>query len=234
MGFYDEYRAKMECGKTIGEKNENDIINNIRDNFYSLPNVETVYINFTATPTYDVQIKSGNISKDFLGYKTMISYPYDNIKFSLGDYIHWSYGGENTIWLLLSLDRQNIYDVKGRIFLCNRILKIEISSTKVKIGTDSLGRPIYNETPIYLETPCVYIQKTKTAEDSDFAHAINIPQGSISIDYRYDSSKVVKNGMFFEFDDKQYIVNSVDESNVVDDIGYVNILAKEVTIDENA
>ena len=82
----------------------------------------------------------------------------------------------------------------------------------------------------------MYLEKSNVGEDSDFANAINIPNGSISVNYQYDSdsTRIVKIGMKFNMNNKEYVVTALDMSNVVDDIGFVSILAKEVTNDENA
>jgi hypothetical protein len=52
----------------------------------------------------------------------MLSYPYDTIKFDIGDYVYWTYGGRSEIWILTSLDRQLTFSVSGRIYKCNTTL----------------------------------------------------------------------------------------------------------------
>ena len=44
MGFYDSYRTRVECGKLGSEKAKDDIIQNLKDNFYELPNCQSVSI----------------------------------------------------------------------------------------------------------------------------------------------------------------------------------------------
>lgn len=123
MGVYDLYRKQV--GSTLTDKQliECDMTQQIKDNFTKQPNYHQVYRNLeTATP-YDVLITTGNIKDNSVGYKNLISYPYDTYIFDNGDYIHMTYGGESTTWLLTSLDKPSLYEVKGRIERCNNDLK---------------------------------------------------------------------------------------------------------------
>lgn len=234
MGFYDSYRKLMECSKTESEKNAERACQTVKDNFYSLPNVYSVYKNGDSGNLYDVVINKGVKAKDSGGYKTLLSYPYDDIKFATGDYIHWTYGGSATIWLLTSLDLQYECEIKGRIYQCNNVFKIQTGSVDSVTGYDGLGRPIVSSTPEYYEVSCVYSEKIATIGDSDLGNSINIPQGHILVDYQYDSDTSITSGMTFTMNGIDYIIVGVDNSNVFNDIGYTEILAKEVLTDENA
>lgn len=234
MGFYDSYRTLMQCGKSSSEKTKDDIMQDIKDGFFDLPNTEVVYRNNDSSTLYDVVINSGTTSKDGNGYKILLSYPYDEVKFQIGDYIKWNYNNVETAWLLTSLDQQYLYDIKGKIYQCNRTLKVQTGETSVITGYDSLGRPIKTVTPTYYEVPCVYSEKTSTVSDSDLNNAINIPQGYILVAYQYDLSNEVKNGMKFRMNNLEYIVVTVDKSKIFNSIGYAELLAKEVLKNENA
>ena len=51
MGFYDNYRARMECSKSSSEKLEEDIMDTIKDNFFGTP-TESVYRNDDSSTLY--------------------------------------------------------------------------------------------------------------------------------------------------------------------------------------
>lgn len=228
MGLYDDFRTRMQCSLSQSEKNRNSIVQVIKDGFYSLPSVFSVYLNSATTVFYDAQILSGETSKNSLGYKTIISYPYDTIKFKIGDYVHFTYNGATSTWLLTSLDTQNIYSVKGRIFQCNGTLKVAVSSVDTITGYDSLGRPITTTVNTYYENPCFYLSKVVNATDGDLSNAVNIPFGHILVSYQYDSTKVIKSGMKFTLNGLNYLIVSVDNSHVLNSKGYSELLAKEV------
>lgn len=96
----------------------------IKTSFEINPSYNLVYRNFDQSQDYKVWIYEGNDKDKIVGYKYIQSYPYDEVKFSIGDYIDWKYDNVNlSTWLIISLDKQLLYDVKGRMLLCNNTLK---------------------------------------------------------------------------------------------------------------
>ncbi len=128
MGLYDAYKLKVQSSLSDKELNIECITDKIKDDFYSHPNYYSVYTNGVSAIEYDVIIEKGNTRSKVVGYKTLISYPYDTYKFTIGDYIHWTYGDEATIWLLVANDKQYLYSTGGRIMQCNQLLKWKDSS----------------------------------------------------------------------------------------------------------
>lgn len=236
MGFYDSYRKIMQCGESESDKILDEVCQTIKDNFYSMPNVYTIYKNDVPSTTFDVIIEEGTKNKDIVGYKSLLSYPYDSPQFVNGDYIYWTYGGNDTIWILSSIDLQASCQIKGRMYQCNTTFKIQTSVTEVKTGEDSLGRPITTKTPVYYEQPALRTTRQTVTTDSDLGNAINLPQGYINIMTQYDgdSDKQIKIGQTFALDGKNYIVTNVNIDGVIDSVGHIILLAKEVTLDENA
>lgn len=107
-----------------------DTISGIKDGFEDSPEFEWVYINFNFDNRLKTWITNGNMDDKTLGYKTLYSYPYSEIKFKIGDYIHFNYGHEDlnnpniwSVWLLESLDTQRLYNMTGRLLPCNQELK---------------------------------------------------------------------------------------------------------------
>jgi hypothetical protein len=118
----------MNSSKTDSEVAECEISSNIKLNFTQQPNYRQVYKNLDYSTTYDILFANGNVKDKTVGYKQLISYPYDDYMFSKGDYIHMTYGGELTTWLLITLDTTALYDVKGRIEQCNNTMKWQDSN----------------------------------------------------------------------------------------------------------
>lgn len=92
--------------------------------FYSNPDYNKIYKNFNYEKSYDAWIYEGNERDKIVGYKIFQSYPYDIVEFNIGDYIHWNFNHvELSTWLLTSLDTQYLYNVTGRMLLCNNSLR---------------------------------------------------------------------------------------------------------------
>jgi len=132
LGVYDLYRARMNSSITDSEVADCEISSNIKEYFDQQPNYRQVYKNFEYTTTYDILFADGNVADKTVGYKRLISYPYDTYSFSKGDYIHVTYGGETTTWLLTTLDLTSLYNVNGRLEQCNNTLKWRDSNDKLR------------------------------------------------------------------------------------------------------
>ena len=95
-----------------------------KDTFYDSTDYRVVYKNFDYSNPYDCWIYEGNDKDKIVGYKYLQSYPYDEPKFKIGDYIHWNFNHkEYSTWILISLDTQYLYNVKGRMLECNNSLR---------------------------------------------------------------------------------------------------------------
>lgn len=92
--------------------------------FKSSTDYRVVYKNFDYTKTYDTWIYEGNDKDKIVGYKYLQSYPYDTPQFKIGDYVHWNFNHkELSTWILISLDTEYLYNVKGRMLQCNNSLR---------------------------------------------------------------------------------------------------------------
>lgn len=95
-----------------------------KGSFYESTDYRKVYKNFNYNKSYDALIYEGNQEDKIAGHKMFQSYPYDKVEFKIGDYIHWDYNQDKySTWILISLDTQYLYNVKGRMVLCNNTLK---------------------------------------------------------------------------------------------------------------
>ena len=95
-----------------------------KEGFTTSTDYEKVFKNFDYTKSYDTWIYEGNEKDKIVGYKYLQSYPYDVPQFKIGDYVHWNFNHEVlSTWILISLDTQHLYNVKGRMLQCNNTLK---------------------------------------------------------------------------------------------------------------
>lgn len=124
--------TKQNCIKIINDtlhSNSNTsssdaIFELTKDTFFENADHRVVYKNFDYNTKYDTWIYEGNDEDKIVGYKYLQSYPYDEVKFKIGDYIHWNFNHkELSTWILTSLDTQYLYNVKGRMLQCNNSLR---------------------------------------------------------------------------------------------------------------
>ncbi len=119
VGFYDNYKARVQSTLSDAEYINEDNKNYVIDNFESQPNYYEITRNSDLVTTYKVLIAEENKKDNIIGYKKLISYPYATTQFAIGDYIIWN----SSTWLLVTLDDQYDYSVGGRIVKTNAYLK---------------------------------------------------------------------------------------------------------------
>ena len=126
--------AKTECVRRINNllhsdsststESSDQISQLTKENFKASTDYRIVYKNFDYSKPYESWIYEGNDEDKIVGYKYFQSYPYDEPKFKIGDYIHWNFNHkELSTWILISLDTQYLYNVKGKILQCNNSLR---------------------------------------------------------------------------------------------------------------
>ena len=179
MGMFNLYRSKVSCESTEKELALCETKQMVIADFLAHPNHEDVYKNFIPETIYDVVIHSGDAKDNTVPYKQLLSYPYDTPMFSIGDYIHWTYGLENTIWLLLACDKQYSFSTGGRIYQCNQTLK-------------------WNDSNGYLREYPVYMEDKLNETQPDYSKILSLPIGTVFIYMKYDDvSKEIKENRRF-------------------------------------
>ena len=121
--MYDSYKRKTGATQPSNYTANCEASSQVAIDFFSQPGYAEIYKNNISSTFYDVIIMDGDKEDKTVGYKKLLSYPYDTVRFSIGDYIYWDFGGEDTIWILTSLDKQFTYEVNGKIYKCNTTLK---------------------------------------------------------------------------------------------------------------
>jgi hypothetical protein len=200
LGVYDLYRKRVNSTLTDSEIAQCEMTQQIKDNFKGQPNYHQVYKNLDNSVMYDVLITNGNVKDKSVGYKMLVSYPYDDFIFDSGDYVNFNYGGVDSTWLLTSIDRTYLYDVKGRIERCNNELK----------WIDSFG-----DLQVY---KCVieYAIREDRVKDNK---TVMLPDGYIRVQVQENEyTSLIRDNKRFIFNGNAYkirsIINYVD-SNVV-------------------
>lgn len=139
----------------------------------------------------------------------------------VGDYIHH----DTFTYLATDANRNDLYpELTGE--LCNEVFKVKGASSKVKVGTDSFGRPIYETIAEEHELPCVMTTKTYSTADNS---AIPLPEGAMIVKIPYIEDIAPKQNDEFKIWGEDYQITDVSYINVINGVGYVEIrLAREV------
>lgn len=95
----------------------------IKESFFRNPQFQTVYKNFNYDEPLWVWIGEGNYDYNQVGYQKMFSYPYDEYKFDIGDYITCIYNDIETTWLITSINKNQKYNVVAHIEKTNNSLR---------------------------------------------------------------------------------------------------------------
>lgn len=164
----------------------------LKASFEASPDYTEVYKNYDFSTIYKTRIFEGNDADKKLGFKYLQSYPYDTPQFKIGDYVHWKYDHISlSTWLLISMDTQHLYDVRGRMMLCNNRLKWIDENGKVKsyecVFQDSLTYASFK----YGESGVIQVNGTI---------AVLVPQNK-------DTRTIYRNQRFI-FDGIPYVVNN--------------------------
>ena len=179
-------------------KVKNEEINGYIDAFESALYKTVVYKNFNYTKEYRAIIYEGNVKNNEYPYKMMDSYPYETFVFENGNYISFNYGGKLKHWLLTSVDNQNLYEVKGKLFECTNILK----------WYDSFGK--------LHSFPCIFYPQSK-ANSFDFNQSINTLNALCKVEVQYnDYTNLIKADDRFILNGLAYSVSSVNKHKMND------------------
>lgn len=128
-------RSQINQWKDADGSESDILVANIVDGFEMSPSYEVVYKNYDMTKPLKSWISEGNKKDKIVGFKDFISYPYEDIKFKVGDFVSWRYrkGDPNlSVWLIESFDEQQYFNARGRILECNQKVKWRKSDKTVE------------------------------------------------------------------------------------------------------
>lgn len=163
-------------GKWEIDQDQNSI--KLAESFFRNPQYQKIYKNFDYSKEYHVWIGEGNYEFKQVGFMKMLSFPYKEFQFNIGDYITCIYDNKETTWLIKTITKNHAYDCIAHIEKTNNYLK----------WIDDYGNLI--------QYRCVVSDKMLEAFPgrSDIVH----PEGNIFVDVRRDltTSKIVENQKF--------------------------------------
>jgi len=135
---------------------------------------------------------------------------------------------DDKIWLLISKIFDKYAYKVGSVKECNASIFIQTGETEIFIGTDPMGRDVYEKHPTYTTYHCVVDSKIQNPYDNLNA-AINLPEGQIAVMMPYN--EIVKDDTNFELWGYQFKVIGVSLQYVVNNEGPMVLTAQRVTGD---
>ena len=117
---FKSYKDVPFSGHYKEEINQN--MEKVKESFFRNPQFQIVYKNFNYEEPLWVWIGEGDFDYNQVGYQKMFSYPYDEYKFDIGDYITCIYNGVETTWLITSILKNQKYNVIAHIKKTNNSL----------------------------------------------------------------------------------------------------------------
>lgn len=160
------------------EVDQSQISRKMAESFFRNPQYQYVYKNFDYTKGFHVWIGEGNYEYKQTGYMKMISFPYKDYMFDIGDYITCIYDNKETTWLVKTITKNHPYECIAHIEKTNNWLK----------WIDEYGN--------LRQYRCVV--DDKMLESFPGRSTIVHPQGNVFVDVKRDliTSKIVENQKF--------------------------------------
>ncbi|PAD70724.1 hypothetical protein CHH83_02655 [Bacillus sp. 7586-K] len=215
--YYSDYKNyfKLNTNNTSVDKLISDSKEIINNNFTNSLFNETIYINGIETIAIVKQEKNSE-------EKTVILRP-DN-KIEIGSLVKVN----NYTYLAINSLSDGIYSIypTTKVKLCNSTYLLPGTITKVQIGVNDFGLPIYeykesDPTPL----PCV-VETTITSDDTD--EAINLPEGTILVTIPYTEHESLRENTKFKMYGNSYEIIGIDYSKSVNKVGLLSIKGKKV------
>lgn len=226
--FLSDYKARMSAnGTTIGEQQFNNTAYFIEQSFANSPFYRVAIIESSKTQLeiriQDMSIVTRSNTIETVQFTMKFAFLKPNNKLNLGEIIFF----DDLYWIVTDFNSDNPLYPKAKLFMCNYTLPVVTGTTKVKTGTDSLGRPVYSTQNAYSYLHC-FVRSYMT--NSGLNQAINLPSDTMYITLKYDDiSKLIKEDDQFVIYDRTYKVTSIDFSNTLDKIGLISLMVARVT-----
>lgn len=173
---------------------------------------------------YGNPLKKGAISSQTNKLKREVLTKHED-NFKGGDIVEFEYKvskEKQTHLFLQNLETKDGYDLSVMQF-CNSTLTIPGDIVKTQVGTDLMGRAIWDETESPSTTlSCIAESKVYMSQDQE---PINLPNGRLIVTIPYTDNAKVKLNFKFDMYGNSYEVSHVDRSQVIGTVGIIKLTA---------
>jgi hypothetical protein len=222
MSYLDDYIVRINVtGNSIAEAQTNATVLSINAAFNDSPWYKLVTIDGVEKDAQiqDMQsvVRSNTLMTILTTNKFILLKPYESA--NLGSIVEY----DNYTYIVTDFIVDNPLFPKGKIEQCNTTIDIITSTTETVTGTDSMGRPIVEKTPVPTTLPCLFVGNLTS---SSMNNEINQPRDTVKFTVQYNNtSKLIKEGDNYTFYDRSYKVKSIDHTNIYNGVGLIQVLA---------
>ncbi|MED3792332.1 hypothetical protein P4571_07745 [Niallia alba] len=128
-------------------------------------------------------------------------------------------------WLVVTIPEDNKIYRKADMKICNSFFPAITDKTRVLIGRDDDGRPVYEEVEQKVNVPCIV--EPSISINTDKVDQLLLPKGSIKISLKYAKYMNINSNDKFEMYGNRYEIEDIDYSKVINEIGIMVIYAKK-------
>lgn len=215
MSYFDMYKSRLNA---TGINSANSIVNStkqtINNNFDISPFAISVLIDdieFRVILTHDSKSKN----------KKLLLKPENRI--NIGSSVHVG----DDFYLVMDFLGEGVYEIYPTATLqqCNSFFPAITDKTRVLIGRDDDGRPVYEEVEQKVNVPCIV--EPSISINTDKVDQLLLPKGSIKISLKYAKYMNINSNDKFEMYGNRYEIEDIDYSKVINEIGIMVIYAKK-------
>jgi len=219
MNYFDVYKKRIQLsGSNATEASKNATIDSINRTFSEMLNYQIVKID-------DVDTEVVIINKDDSTQKELLLRPNQTTKKGATVFI-------GTQYYLVTDFNGNGINQKAKIKLCNNALTLKGETTKVIVGHNDFGEPIYEEVSSSdISVPCIVETTYFPLDNKD--EAINLPQGRIRIIIPYIEHKDININKHLIIYGENYKIIGIDYTQSINKEGLIIIIADKVVGVEN-
>ena len=128
-------------------------------------------------------------------------------------------------WLVVTIPEDNKIYRKADMKICNSFFPAITDKTRVLIGRDDEGRPVYDEIEQKLDIPCIV--ETSISVNTDKVDQLLLPKGTIKVSLKYAKYLNTNVNDKFEMYGSRYEIEDIDYSKVINEVGIMVIYAKK-------
>lgn len=210
MEHFEKYKRRLERkGSSYKESMIDSSKKIVRQKFSTSPSHALIMVNEINTEGI-VTNKTDSYDKEVLFLPEQEVYIGDIVKY------------KNDNYLTMEFFENEVYP-KAEMRLCNSTFPIQTNKTRVLIGHDDFGKPIYKEESTTIPTPCIIESRYAFTRGEQ---QISLPDNRIEIMLKYTDSESLYLDTEFTLRDGTYKIKNIDYSQVIKDKGILVISAE--------
>jgi hypothetical protein len=231
MSYLDDFNARINTtGKTIGESQQHTTSTFINSVFSNSPFYRIAKWNGQDLEIRLMDVNSITRSNQIMPVQFGIKFALfkSNTVLDLGEIIEIPNDDKSvyTPWMITDFTSENETFPKAKIQICNFELSVKTGETKIPLGNDKFGAPVYKTEKTYTSLHSIL---KNTIGSIALNSEVNLPSERMLITVTYDDiSKTIKENDTFDMYGREYKVIGIDFSNVFYEKGIITLTTERV------